>query len=64
MRRSGRSGLLLPQVATEQGWNREEFLVHTCRKAGLADDAWRERDTVIEIFTAIVFGEEGQGTVQ
>jgi AmmeMemoRadiSam system protein A len=59
VRRAGRSGLLLPQVATEQGWGREEFLVHTCRKAGLPDDAWRDPDTTIEIFSAIVFGEEG-----
>jgi AmmeMemoRadiSam system protein A len=59
VRRTGRSGLLLPQVATEQGWDREEFLVHTCRKAGLPDDAWRDPETVIEIFSAIVFGEEG-----
>jgi AmmeMemoRadiSam system protein A len=57
--RGGRSGLLLPQVATEQGWQREEFLAHTCRKAGLPDDAWRDPDTRIEIFSAIVFGEEG-----
>jgi AmmeMemoRadiSam system protein A len=59
LRRGGRSGLLLPQVATEQGWQRDEFLVHTCRKAGLPDDAWRDPDTSIEIFSAIVFGEEG-----
>ncbi|MCX7029061.1 MAG: AmmeMemoRadiSam system protein A [Spirochaetes bacterium] len=58
VRRAGRSGLLLPQVATEQGWEREEFLAHTCRKAGLPDDAWREPDTAIEIFSAIVFGEK------
>ena len=59
VRRGGRSGLLLPQVATEQGWEREEFLAHTCRKAGLDDEAWRDPDTAIEIFSAIVFGEEG-----
>jgi AmmeMemoRadiSam system protein A len=59
VRRGGRSGLLLPQVATEQGWQREEFLVHTCRKAGLPDDAWADPQTAIEIFSAIVFGEEG-----
>jgi AmmeMemoRadiSam system protein A len=59
VRRAGRSGLLLPQVATEQGWERDEFLAHTCRKAGLPDDAWRNPDTAIEIFSAIVFGEEG-----
>lgn len=59
VRRGGRSGLLLPQVATEQGWGREEFLAHTCRKAGLPDEAWRDPETVIEIFSATVFGEEG-----
>ena len=41
LRKGGFSGLLLPQVATEQGWNRDEFLMHTCRKAGLPPDAWR-----------------------
>lgn len=59
IRSRGRSGLLLPQVATEQGWDRGEFLAHTCRKAGLPDDAWRDPDAVIEIFSATVFGEEG-----
>lgn len=58
MVRSGyRSGLLLPQVATEQGWNREAFLSHGCRKAGLPADAWRSPQTLIEIFTAAVFHE-------
>jgi len=52
-----RSGLLLPQVATEQGWNREAFLAHGCRKAGLPADAWRSPQTRIEIFTAAVFQE-------
>lgn len=50
-------GLLLPQVATEYGWNREEFLAHTCRKAGLPPNAWREAGTTLEIFEAEVFGE-------
>ncbi|MBA7615598.1 hypothetical protein ES703_22881 [subsurface metagenome] len=36
------SGLLLPQVATEYGWDRETFLIHTCQKAGLPGDCWRE----------------------
>jgi len=54
-------GLLLPQVATEQGWDREEFLCHTCRKAGLPQNAWREEGTEIEVFTAEVFGEEEGG---
>jgi AmmeMemoRadiSam system protein A len=57
IRRGGRSGLLLPQVATEQGWDRDTFLEHTCRKAGLPIDAWRSPDARIEIFSAVVFGE-------
>lgn len=48
------SGLLLPQVATEYGWNREEFLAHTCQKAGLPADAWK-KNAEIYIFTADVF---------
>ena len=48
--RGGRHGLLLPQVATEYGWDRETFLRQTCRKAGLPDDAWRH-GAEIQIFT-------------
>lgn len=44
------SGLLLPQVATEFGWNREEFLEHVCSKAGLPKDAWK--DAELYTFTA------------
>ncbi len=51
-----RRGLLLPQVATEWGWNREEFLQHTCRKAGLSPDAWQRGATVYR-FAAEVFGD-------
>lgn len=58
MRRGGRSGLLLPQVPVEQGWNREEFLAYTCLKAGLPKDAWKDKDTEIYIFTGEVFGEK------
>jgi AmmeMemoRadiSam system protein A len=57
VRNGHRSGLLLPQVATEQGWDREAFLSHSCRKAGLPADAWRSPDTRIEIFSATVFHE-------
>lgn len=57
VRRGPCSGLLLPQVATEQDWDRETFLRHTCLKAGLPSDAWKDPATQIEIFTAIVFGE-------
>jgi AmmeMemoRadiSam system protein A len=51
----GLRGLLLPQVATEWGWDRETFLGQTCRKAGLAYDCWKEPDTEILRFQAIVF---------
>ena len=53
-----RRGVLLPQVATEQRWEREEFLENTCHKAGLAGDAWKDKKTTIEIFSAEVFGEK------
>jgi AmmeMemoRadiSam system protein A len=46
------SGLLLPQVATEYGWDRKTFLEHTCLKAGLPADAWKDKDVVISIFSA------------
>jgi len=49
-------GVLLPQVATEYGWNREQFLQHTCIKAGLPQDAW-QGECDIYIFSAQVFGE-------
>jgi len=52
------SGLLLPQVATEYGWDRITFLEETCRKAGLPKDAWKDKDTRIMVFSAEVFGEE------
>ena len=50
-------GLLLPQVATEWGWDAETFLSQTCHKAGLAKDAWK-RGARIWRFEAEVFGEE------
>lgn len=53
----GRSGVLLPQVATEYGWNRLEFLDHVCLKAGLPPGAWQDADTQLFIFEGIVFGE-------
>jgi AmmeMemoRadiSam system protein A len=58
VRRGGRAGLLLPQVATEWRWDRDTFLRETCRKAGLAPDAWRDPETEIYLFSADVFGEE------
>jgi AmmeMemoRadiSam system protein A len=49
------SGLLLPQVATEYGWDRQTFLEHTCQKAGLPSTAWKEKETEIYIFSADIF---------
>jgi len=49
------SGLLLPQVAAEYGWDRKAFLEHTCQKAGLTSDAWKDRETEIYIFSADIF---------
>ena len=46
-----RRGLLLPQVATEHGLDRERFLEETCRKAGLPRDSWKEKETEIFGFT-------------
>lgn len=58
VRRGFYSGLLLPQVATEYGWDREQFLSYTCRKAGLPVDAWRDESCEIQKFTAVVFSEK------
>jgi AmmeMemoRadiSam system protein A len=57
VRRGMNAGLLLPQVATEYGWDRREFLEQCCRKAGLPSGAWQEEGTEIMIFSALVFGE-------
>ncbi len=51
-------GLLLPQVATEYGWDRNMFLEHTCVKAGLSKDAWQQDDIIIKIFSAEIFSEK------
>jgi len=53
--KGGYSGLLLPQVATENHWDKETFLEYTCYKAGLERDAWKSSDTKIFIFSADVF---------
>jgi len=50
-------GLLLPQVATQYGWDRITFLRQTCRKSGLPDSAWQDPRTAIHIFEAEVFSE-------
>ena len=50
-------GLLLPQVAARNNWNRETFLEHVCIKAGLERDAWKEPNAEIMFFDAQVFKE-------
>ena len=52
------SGLLLPQVPIEYGWTEEEFLEHTCEKAGIPKDYWKKKETKILKFKGIVFKEE------
>jgi uncharacterized protein (TIGR00296 family) len=63
--RHGRRGLLLPQVPVDQGWDTEEFLEHTCWKAGLPMDSWKDPDTSFLSFTGQVFTEtEPRGDVR
>ena len=54
----GRSGVLLPQVPVEQGWNLDEYLDYICVKAGLPALSYEAPDTQLYTFTAVVFGEE------
>lgn len=61
VRQGFRSGVLLPQVPVEWGWDRETFLAQTCRKAGLPPgvwrDAWKDGRTELYWFEAEVFGD-------
>ena len=52
------SGLLLPQVPVEFGWDRETFLEQLCYKAGLPAGAWKAKDAELSSFEGIVFGEK------
>ncbi len=56
IKRGTSEGLLLPQVAPEQGWDRLAFLENTCLKAGLEASAWKDSNADIFSFTALVFG--------
>jgi AmmeMemoRadiSam system protein A len=59
IRRGGRSGCFLPQVATEHGMSKEQFLSEcSAGKAGLAPDAWRDPKTTVSVFTAEIIEEE------
>ena len=55
--RGGRSGVLLPQVPIEQGWNRGEYLDYICVKAGLPPKSYKAADAILYTFTAVVFGD-------
>lgn len=58
LRHGAKSGVLLPQVPAEHGWDSEDFLAHTCEKAGLPPDAWKRSGVELLGFTATVFGED------
>ncbi len=59
IKRDRLSGCFLPQVATETGWSKEEFLSYCCaHKAGLDADAWQDPQTEVYLFTADVFGAD------
>ncbi|MCE5300619.1 MAG: AmmeMemoRadiSam system protein A [Spirochaetia bacterium] len=62
VRRGYAGGVFLPQVATETGWSKEEFMENLCSgKAGLAPDAYKDPKTEIYVFEAEVFGEKEHG---
>lgn len=56
--RDRNSGLLLPNVATEQGFTKEEFLKAVCDKAGLPEDSWKRGDAIVQRFETQIFREE------
>lgn len=57
IRYGGLQGLLLPQVAVEQNWNREKLLSNVCLKAGLPSDTWKDAQAELFIFTADHFSD-------
>ena len=54
----GGRAVLLPQVATENNYNKEQFLTALCHKAGLFGEYWKERTLRIKVFSAYVFSED------
>jgi AmmeMemoRadiSam system protein B/AmmeMemoRadiSam system protein A len=57
MKNGAHEGLLLPQVPVEEKWDRQKFLEETCAKAGMRSGCWKDENTDIFMFTAVVFGE-------
>jgi len=63
IRQGWQSGCFLPQVATETGWSKEEFLSNCCsHKAGLPPEAWKDPKTEVHLFEALVFSEKELGS--
>lgn len=58
-----RSGVFLPQVPVEQGWDRAAYLENLCYKAGLGSEAWRAPDAELFVFEGLILGEARNGTV-
>lgn len=58
IQRGMHSGLLLPQVAPEQGWDAKELLENCCLKAGLMENMWLSKETKVFKFQAQIFAEE------
>lgn len=58
--KNGRSAVFLPQVAPEQGWDKETTLTHLSMKAGLPSGAWQDKDAAFKVFSAIVFSETSE----
>lgn len=59
IKRGCTSGCFLPQVASETGWKKKEFLSYCCtHKAGLPADAWKDPETEVYLFSAEVFGAD------
>jgi AmmeMemoRadiSam system protein A len=57
MTKGWHSAVFLPQVAVEQGWDRDTMLEHLCAKAGLGRDAWREPDALFQVFEGLIIQE-------
>ena len=56
MKNGDYEGILLPQVATQEKWDRQKFLEETCAKAGMQANCWKDDNTDIFLFTAVIFG--------
>jgi hypothetical protein len=63
VRKGSHSGLLLPQVATEYNFSSQQFLEHTCMKAGLSPGSWKEKDVRVFKFQAEIFSEKTPGGI-